>query len=146
VQFISCKMFMNNFIRATMRASGQRCGHVALTLCRVLPSNCHQSIARHGRHVSGVPIMSSIILGRAVVLNICTVNFIGYFYFMQTFMPLCMTLKPRLHWPIVGPTSRADDRPNNAISVKQPVAPPLDGYLATYLTSFLRLCTCCRLR
>jgi len=52
------------------------------------------------------------------------------------------TIKPRLHWPIVGPTSRADDRPDNAISVNQPVAPPLDGYLR-YLRNPLRhFCVC----
>jgi len=35
---------------------------------------------------------------RAVVLNICTLNFISYFYFMQIFMPLCMTQNCGLHY------------------------------------------------
>jgi len=28
---------------------------------------------------------------RAVVLNICALKFIAYFYFMQIFIPLCVT-------------------------------------------------------
>jgi len=34
---------------------------------------------------------------RTVVLNICTLNFIGYLYFMQIFIPLCMTHNCGLH-------------------------------------------------
>jgi len=39
-----------------------------------------------------------VLTKRAVVLNICTLNFIAYFYFMQIFIPLRMTHNSRLHY------------------------------------------------
>jgi len=35
---------------------------------------------------------------RAVVLNICTLMFIAYFYFMQIFIPLCVTHNSGVHY------------------------------------------------
>jgi len=35
---------------------------------------------------------------RAVVLNICTLKFIAYFYFMQISIPLCVTHNCGLHY------------------------------------------------
>jgi len=45
----------------------------------------------------------------------------------------------RLHYTTVGQT----DRPDNAISVKQPVAPPLDGHLRYLrITRYVIFCIC----